>query len=108
MANIARSGEVNACLFLAIHLSVDHPLFDCIPIKTIVVADLERRNLTFANHSIDRGPMNFQKLGYFGNRHDAAGRGIVAGFHCASAAAWREFILLFLETGIVGRNALCR
>jgi hypothetical protein len=87
------NGEANACLvFSAIHLSVDHPLFDCIPIKTIIVADLERRNLTFANHSIDRGPMNFQKLGYFGNRHDAAGRGIVAGFHCASAAAWRRFI----------------
>jgi hypothetical protein len=46
-----------ACFF-SIHLSVDHPFFDCIPVQTVVAADLEGWNLTFVNHSIDRRLMN--------------------------------------------------
>ena len=72
--------------------SVSHPFLDCILVKTPVGADPEGRNFTFASQSIDRRPTNVKILGYFGNRHDASGRGIVKGLHCASMSAWRSFM----------------
>jgi hypothetical protein len=33
-----------------------------------------------------------QIVGYFGKLHEASGRGIVAGLHCASMSAWRSFM----------------
>src|SRR5208282_2978994 len=64
-----------------LHLSISHQLFDFILVKTVVAADLENRDLTPANQFVERVPINPQILRYFGNRHDRAGRGIVAGLH---------------------------
>src|ERR1035437_7745908 len=64
-----------------VQLLINHPLFDCIPVKTVVAADLESRNLTPASQSIHCAQMNLEILGYFGSRHDPAGRGIAAGVH---------------------------
>ena len=47
-----------ACLFSALHLQVDHPLFDYIPVKTDFGADFESWNLTLANQSVECGQMN--------------------------------------------------
>ena len=62
-----------------LHLSSSHPLVDCIPVKTLVCGDPEGRNFTVASHSIDRERMKTQILGYFSNRHDAAGVASSAG-----------------------------
>jgi len=90
---LLRSPRAGAPFFVQ-HLtcSVIHPFVDCTPLKTPVGADLEGRNFTVASQSIDRRPTNVKILGYFGNRHEASGRCIVAGLHCASMSAWRSFM----------------
>ncbi len=73
-----------AGLLISFYWSIDHPFFDCVPVKTVVAADLEHRDLTPVNQLAERARMNLQILGYFGNRHHPAGRGIAArsGLHC--------------------------
>lgn len=48
-----------------LQLSVDHPLFECVPNKTMVAGDLERWNLTLASEFVDYVGMNLQMFSYF-------------------------------------------
>jgi hypothetical protein len=50
-------------------LSVDHPFIDRTHVKTVVAADFETRDFTFANQSVDRARMKLQVLGYLDGRH---------------------------------------
>jgi len=57
--SLARHGEGKACLSSsAVHLSVDHPLFDRISVKPVVAADPESGNLTVPNQSAHCGQTN--------------------------------------------------
>jgi hypothetical protein len=53
----------------ALSLQVLYPTVDLVPVKTVVAADFQARNVIFADQSIDRAPMNVQVLGYLNSRH---------------------------------------
>ena len=78
--------------FKHLNCSVSHPFLDFIPAKTVVSADPKSGNQTVASQSVHRGQANVQMVGYFGNRQEASGRGIVAGLHCSTMSEWRSFM----------------
>jgi hypothetical protein len=68
--------------FQGFTLSVGHPFIDRIHIKTEIAADFETRNVTLANESVDRAPMNLQILSYLDScHHERVICGSVAGLH---------------------------
>ena len=88
-----RSARTAARLFFKhLNWSVSDPSVDFIPAKTVVSADPKSGNQTVASQSVHRGQTNVQIVGYFGNRQEAQGHGIVAGLHCASLSAWSSFM----------------
>jgi hypothetical protein len=71
---------------LARHLSsVVHPFIDRMHVKTVVAADFETRDFTFANQSVDRARMKLQVLGDLDGRHYVRVIcGSVVGLHLSS------------------------
>jgi hypothetical protein len=74
-----RSADRGAAFLQHLSCSVSHQFLDFIPVKTVVSADPKSGNQTVASQSVHRGQANVQIVGYFGNRHEARGRGVVAG-----------------------------
>jgi hypothetical protein len=61
-AQTLRGGWVSLSRLPLEYLLIADPLFDFIPMKTVVGANLESRNLTLADQSVDRGDMKPQIL----------------------------------------------